>query len=380
MDQEWRTDSGAEHQSGGLGSTAGLGAGAHPRSESLLFRGANFPVYRARLRARLQAAGLLYVLDGGGEALAIANAAAAVGSGDGGDAAGTLPPTERKKRAGAASAAGPVDLASSRNDVRAEQDRQRVYGTLILTLDDAHVAIVTSEVAEGDAAGVWRVLLRMYERNSAASKHHLRRELHRIQLGATESIEAYKARATHIVGRLRGMKETVSEGEACYCLLEGLPKEYDVVRQSLEVQDSLGLEQVCDHLRDAQERLKLRDREKKLAAGKTAQLNATGTEDRASRGSNREPLCELCKKPGHWIGRCYKRKGTAPGECYVCGQEDHSWRDCDELEKASSAASRTKTLNALGAEPASGPSEDEWRPPAGSLLDQADRMRLAHRK
>lgn len=373
MDQDWRTDSGAEHQSGGLGLTAGLGAGAHPRPESLLFCGANFPVYRARLRARLQAAGLLYVLDGGGEASAIANAAAAVGSGDGGDAAGTLPPAERKKRAGAASAAGPVDPASSRNDVRAEQDRQRVYGALILTLDDAHVAIVTSEVTEGDAAGVWRVLLRMYERNSAASKHQLRRELHRIQLGATESIEAYKARVTHIVGRLRGMKETVSESEACYCLLEGLPKEYDVVRQSLEVQDSLGLEQVCDHLRDAQERLKLRDREKKLAAGKTAQLNATGTGDR-------EPWCELCKKSGHWIGRCYKRKGTAPGACYVCGKEDHSWRDCGELEKASGAASRTKTLGALEAEPASAPSKDDWRPPAGSLLDQLDKMRLAHWK
>lgn len=391
MDREWTTDSGAEHQSGGLGLTAGLGAGAHPRSESLLFRGVNFPVYRARLRARLQAAGLLYVLDGGGEASAITNAAAAVGSGDvGGDAAaGTLPPTERKMRmkaGGAVSAMGPLDPASSiaRSDVRAEQDRQRVYGTLIMTLDDAHVAIVTSEVTEGDAAGAWRVLLRMYERQSAASKHHLRRELHRIQLGATESVEAYKARVTHIVGRLKAMKEVVSEGEACYCLLEGLPKEYDIVRQTLEVQDSLGLEQVCSHLRDVQERLKLRDREKKLAAGKTAQqLNATSTS-----ASDGEPVCGLCKKQGHWIGRCYRRKGTAPGECYVCGEEGHSWRDCDDLEKAGGAATpaRTKTLNAAGLESDSGratgahDSEDDWRPRPGSLLDQADKLRLAYRK
>lgn len=380
MDQEWRTDSGAEYQSGGLGSAAGLGAGAHPRPESLLFRGVNFPVYRARLRARLQAAGLLYVLDGGGEASAIANAAAAVGSGDGGDAAGTLPPTERKKKAGAASVAGPVDSQSSRSDGRAEHDRQRVYGTLILTLDDAHVAIVTSEVAEGDAAGVWKVLLRMYERESVASKHHLRRELHRIQLGATESVEAYKARVTHIVGRLRAMKETVSEGEACYCLLEGLPKEYDIVRQSLEVQDSLTLEQVCAHLRDAQERLKLRDREKKLVAAKASQLNAVEADNRAARARGSEPVCGLCKKQGHWIGRCHLRKGKAHGECYVCGEEGHSWRDCDDLEKG--AASRSKTLNAAGLETGTVASTQDggWKPPGGSLLDQVDKLRQTHWK
>ena len=84
----------------------------------------------------------------------------------------------------------------------------------------------------------------MYERETTASKHQLRRELHRVQLGASESIESYKARVMHIVGRLRAMKEFVSDGETCYCLLEGLPKEYDIVRQSLEVQEGLTFEQL----------------------------------------------------------------------------------------------------------------------------------------
>ena len=201
MDHEWRTDSGAGLQAGVPGSTAGLDEGAHPRSQPMQqFRGVNFPVYKARLRARLQAAGLLYVLDGG-EASTVVTAAAAVGSGDGDDVMGTLPPTARKtrKKAEDPSSAGAVGTAGqgsqpSRRGGQAEQDQHRVYGMLILTLDDAHVAIVTSVVAEGDAAGAWRVLLRMYERNTTASKHQLRRELHRVKLGPSETMEAYKAR------------------------------------------------------------------------------------------------------------------------------------------------------------------------------------------
>lgn len=402
MDHEWSHDGGAGLTAGAPGSTAGGGTvGAHSRSEWLHFRGANFPVYKARMRAKLQAAGLLYVLDGG-EASASATAAAAGGSGDGGDAASTLPPqvksSSSRKAAGAVGAAG-QDSQSSRSDGRVEQDRQRVYGQLILTLDDAHVAIVTSEVAEGDAAGVWRMLLRMYERETVASKHQLRRELHRVKLGSTESIEAYKARVMHIVGRLRAMKEMVSEGETSYCLLEGLPKEYDVVRQSLEVQEVLTVEQLCSHLREAQERLRLRHRESKLAAMQMEQqLNAMGMNDRSrySRAGGGDAgstsVCGLCRQAGHWIGACPRRKGRASGECFVCGSVGHGWRDCQGSESATTASpssgsgssssgkgggrGRPPGINALEElrmwqERKYSDSVDSggWRPPAGGMIE-----------
>ncbi len=389
MDREWRTDSGAGLHAGVPGSTAGLDGGAHPRSESLqLFRGVNFPVFKARVRARLQAAGLLYVLDGG-EASTAVTAAATVGGGDGDDVMGTLPRSSKDKKtkdssaAGAAGTAGQDSQSSSRGG-RVEQDRHRVYGMLILTLDDAHVAIVTSEVAEGDAAGAWRVLLRMYERDTTASKHQLRRELHRIKLGPVESIEAYRARVTHIVGRLRAMKEYVSEGEAGYCLLEGLPKEYDVVRQSLEVQEALTTEQICAYLKDAQEKLKLREKEEKLAASiLTQHLNAVGMDHRAARAGGGEPVCGLCSKQGHWIGRCPRRKGKAPGECYACGDAGHSWRDCDELESgsahgnsaSSSGGDKRSYKGSRGLAAMEPQTQDEEKYPAGGYLDQVDRLR-----
>lgn len=394
MDHEWRDDSGARLRAGVPGSTAGLDGGAHPRSESLQqFRGVNFPVYKARLRARLQAAGLLHVLDGG-DTSTVVTAAAAAGSGDGDDVVGTLPRSAKKKKKAedpsSAGAAGTTGQGSQppRRGGQAEQDQHRVYGMLILTLDDAHVAIVTSEVAEGDAAGAWRVLLRMYERNTTASKHQLRRELHRVKLGPSETVEAYKARVMHVVGRLRAMREHVSDGETIYCLLEGLPKEYEIVRQSLEVQEALNMEQICAHLKDAQEKLTLRYKEESLAAATLSQhLNAVGTEHRAARagGGDRQAVCGLCRRHGHWIGQCPRRKGKSPGECYACGGRGHSWRDCDESESGSTTGGSTSSSGGhkdsgqkgarwLGAMDMPYQQEEE-KYPTGGYLDQADRLR-----
>jgi hypothetical protein len=283
------------------------------------FDGRNFPVWKARIRAKLQAAGLLYVLDEPQEAAAFSSSSGGSSSGSStsaiavGDDGGSTAPREQgvaKKQA-----------RGKRRDTQ-EADQQRVYAMLVLALDDNHVAIVTSEAQEGDCAAAWRVLLRMYERDSTATKHHLRRELHRVRLGAGESIEAYKARVLYLASRLRSMKEHVSEGEASYCLLEGLPKAYDTLRQTLEVQDGLTFEQMCSYLRDTQDKMKARVREEQLAAMELQQLELNAV------GSMPTGPCGLCKSQGHWIGQCPQRKGRQKGECFVCGGTGHGWRQC----------------------------------------------------
>src|SRR6185312_10922782 len=78
--------------------------GAHSQ-QMLVFRGHNFPVWKARVRARLQAAGLLYVLDGDDAS------AAAVAVGDGG-ATGSQSPQERKRTKAGTAAVGGVSQDS----------------------------------------------------------------------------------------------------------------------------------------------------------------------------------------------------------------------------------------------------------------------------
>ena len=279
------------------GSPAGYGGEERPAAQQVRpFDGRNFPVWKARMRARLQAARLLHVLDEASQEAA--------------------PPSSSAS-------------AATRKQHNHDAERQRVYAMLILALDDAHVAIVTSEAQEGDAGAAWRALLRMYERETTASRHQLRGELHRLRLGAGESIDAYRARVLHLAGRLRAMKEGVSEGELAYCMLEGLPRSYDVLRQAMEVQEGLTLDQMCSHLRDAQEKVKARAKEEQPARELAHRLNALSV----------EPTCALCKEKGHWIGGCSRRKGTRPGECFVCGSTAHGWRAC---------AQRTEQLHALG--------------------------------
>lgn len=319
-------------------STAGWGEERPSAQQVRPFDGNRFPVWKARIRAKLQAARLLYVLDEPQDA-----DPAPIGGSSSGSAESKNPKAVAR---------------STRKLDQQEADEQRAYALLILALDDNHVAIVTSETEEGDVKAAWKVLLRMYERETTASKHQLRGELHRIKLNAGESIDAYKSRVLHLVSRLRAMKESVSEGEQSYCLLEGLPRSYDTLRQAMEVQEGLTFEQICSHLRDAQERLKGPSRtnfkEEHQAQDFVRRLNAV----------TMESTCTLCKAKGHWIGQCAKRKGTKPGECFVCGSTAHGWRSCPQ---------QAEQLNAVGSGAGYDSEEQEDRP-SSSWLEQADAL------
>jgi hypothetical protein len=312
-------------------STAAWGEERPSAQQVRPFDGRSFPVWKARIRAKLQAARLLYVLDEPQDADPTPSSSGG-SSVVGGDNKKTLARSVKKQD-------------------QQEADEQRAYAMLILALDDNHVAIVTSETEEGDVRAAWRVLLRMYERETTASKHQLRGELHRIKLNAGECIDAYKARVLHLVSRLRCMKESVSEGEQIYCMLEGLPKGYEMLRQAMEVQEGLTFEQICSHLRDAQEKLRVRAKEEQPARDLVRRLNAV----------TMESTCALCKTKGHWIGQCARRKGTKPGECFVCGSAAHGWRACPQ---------QGEQLNAIGAD--SGSEESEVR--ESSWLEQADAL------
>jgi hypothetical protein len=275
-------------------------------------KAASFPIWKARVRAWLSAEtpSLLYVLedpDGateGGAAAAAPTAASVVAASGGG----------KKKR----------------GDQQLERDKLKVYNALISSLDDAHVGMIVTEVSEGDALGAWRILLRKYERNTAASRNQLRRELHSLKMNDAESVDVYKARALHLAARLRSMKEGVSDGELLYCLMEGLPSAYAMVRQALEVQDVVDLEEACVHLREVEDKLR---RERggaaagNKAAGSTADDGALVNGVSAERWPRRtRPKCLVCGRSGHWAPQCRLRCHEG---CFRCGGS-HVVRDCEE--------------------------------------------------
>lgn len=287
-------------------------------------RGVSFPIWKARVRAWLQAAipPLLYVLEessvsSGGEAHE-----ASVSSSSSGVAA-----------SGVSGGASGSAKAKKKEERQAEADRLKVYNTLISALDDAHVGMIVTEVTEGDALGAWKILLRKYERNTVASRNQLRRELHSLRLSVNESVDEYKARAMHIVARLRSSKESVSDGEILYCLLEGLPAGYAMVKQAMEVQDVVDVDEACDHLREVEDKLRrvdaMSESSSSMSGGSASvvqetKLNRIGTSD--ERGpSGRARRCFVCGRGGHVASECSKRCYDG---CYRCGGAHRVW-DCD---------------------------------------------------
>lgn len=275
----------------------------------------SFPVWKARVRAWLQAESpsLLYVLDGAVATVTPQAAATAAAS----SASASVSPNGGGKAAS--------KRRDERSNERQELDRQRVYNALISALDDTHVGIIVTEVAEGDAQGAWRILLRKYERNTAASRNQLRRELHTLRLGDAEGVDEYKARGLHIAARLRATKEVVSDGEVLYCLLEGLPPAYDMVKQALEVQDVVDLEAACGHLREVEDKIRRRAGTGS-AETPTVPLNKMSTEGATGRPSR---PCLVCREKGHFTWHCPDRQASG---CYRCGGRGHQVRECQETD------------------------------------------------
>lgn len=157
-----------------------------------------------------------------------------------------------------------------------------------------------------------------------------------------------------LAAALKNMGEQVSAGELIYVLLEGLPADYSGVRQALEVQNDLTVDQLSDHLRDHQEKKRYegeKEREEEVIAmvrrggagsgvrGSGGRGRGDGGSDASSSSGDRDEAthqCRLCGKKGHMEWHCEKRRGGGRA-CFRCRREGHQMRDCrgkiDEDEK-----------------------------------------------
>lgn len=137
-------------------------------------------------------------------------------------------------------------------------------------------------------------------------------------------------------------------------ILHGLPSQYDALKASLQVQDNLGLEAMCAHVRAAQEKMRYAEIEEweqeSVDSGLFARVGADGGGGRrhmpargggrqlpSSRSGDRDShsdrdetrmRCFLCLQQGHSAHSCARRKGPS-GACPRCGQRGHDMFDLD---------------------------------------------------
>ena len=310
----------------------GLGGGLGLLSGSAQLRlnpdGSNWPTWKMRIR------GVLAAWWSAVEPLQEAGGAAAAAAADGSSGSGSGDAKAKAKAKAEADPAAAAELA---------RHSSRAYGVFMQVLSDTQLHMVMPPmVAVNDAAGVWSVLVRHYERKTTASKAHTRSMLHKTKMRGDEEFDVYKARVMQLAAALQNMGEQVSDGELIYVLLEGLPPDYSGVRQALEVQNDITVDQLSDHLRDHQEK-KRYEGEKEKEEEVIARVRRAGSGARGGRGrgggdagdassqyGDRDEAthrCRLCGKTGHMEWHCEQRRG-GPRACFRCGREGHQMRDC----------------------------------------------------
>ena len=244
------------------------------------------------------------------------------------------------------------DAAAASEEVRKKKEKAWYY--LLAALDDARMQMMV-HIKDGEPALLWSELLRINESNSQASKAHTRSMLHKTKM----DFDVYKSQLLMLSQRLVSLGEGVSDSEMLFVLLEGLPRSWEALKQTLFVQaDTFSFESMCTHIRNHQEKSRLSEKEDAMeqanyagrthkhsrehmsGGGKGGYSRSSASRARAHESDqesadedrDQEHTCQLCNKKGHWEGDCSQRRGRGR-DCFACGEGGHRFWECKRRKK-----------------------------------------------
>lgn len=223
----------------------------------------------------------------------------------------------------------------------------KAYSFIVNSLKD-NVLGLFNDVDE-TAYDIWYALQSHYERETVANKHAVRQMLYNLKMGKGDDVNILISKITQYSSLLKGMKDTVSEGDMLYALFTGLSGEYNALTSTLKVNDKLTFIDAVKHVKDHCEFLKLFkdkggmvDESANFSQGINkrkkrpnhvvpkqhkfkGQINVTdyGSNGGINKGQSVKLICSVCKKPGHDANHCYTRK-----KCYNCNKVGHVSKYC----------------------------------------------------
>lgn len=172
----------------------------------------------------------------------------------------------------------------------AQKHRDRKAMTLIW----AHVSpnLLSIVAVQQTAKGTWDALTTMHDTGLAARRMILEKDLSTLKKEKTETIFEYCARADRIRLQLNSDAHPVSEERIRMAILQGLPKEYAYIRNTLTLMPDISMQLMTSQLRAAEQQISSDADEEAVA------LKAVPKRDLS------RVKCYNCQKFGHYKRDC----------------------------------------------------------------------------
>jgi hypothetical protein len=127
---------------------------------------------------------------------------------------------------------------SAKNGTRAEDTppahRRRAWGKVTSSLS-ADMTAKVDDVELGEVEALLRLIRNKYYKATVQSKTKLRRQLEKARLEDYADLGAYVAHLKSLAKTLRGLGTLISDEDMNYRLLEGLPTDYDLIKQAIKL-------------------------------------------------------------------------------------------------------------------------------------------------
>lgn len=211
----------------------------------------------------------------------------------------------------------------------------------------------------------------LFENNTTSRRAELERDLQNLNLGAGESIIKFVGRAKGIRNDLATVGVRMDEHDLSLAIVAGLPAAYSMISTVLKNKDvPLRLPMVTDRLLTTEKELVAvmsKDVPPAVPAY-IASLTHGSSSGSSSKGKKKKeedfkkPVCFYCKRPGHKIADCYKRKRSDKRKGDGHGNDKDKADKRDEKKLAYVA----RMISKAAAQAAVGTQADEWVADSGA--------------